>query len=484
MTHALRLPEDIWNLLLQDPNHTLAWVQGHYRVEVRLIPSLESAEHDLSPEPAPAPKALYTPQTTSPHAPLRIGGETPRTSPDAPPTRIRNTLATNYELASVQRNLGTVNIDLLLDISSDDLEAARQAPPSEQPTKLPAPPTSHEPIFSVPSNNLQPATVPIPPSGSNQSLPVIQGLAVEVPEESPSMEFELTPVDVVVEQEPRLSLTQKQAPKPARIAQPFRLLRSADTPIVLKMLAGRLSIPLEQSISLLYQWKQEQHLLQRAQNAHITHLLSVLLPMSESAYEAPTRYIIGIRRDQRFCLWRNSPLGDFRFEAIPSDGGNFQVALYQGEALLTEDEFTQLFTKSDRELGPKQAQQKAQHLFQQVQGQRAMTQGSVAQMMHVKAQEEFAAPQQNTLPVTQELLNRLDHHRLREEPQIWDTTLQPGVAVLTQHAAALYQHGTAQITGVLICIIDRKQYMLFDQHTRRYVTLLPNGTQQLFLRRR
>ena len=448
MNDVFHLQPDIWQRLLQSPDLSLAWIQDQYRVEIRLIPLLDSAEHEEIETP---------PKTSSP-----ANNSTPANTSTPPRASIQSktsTLATNYEISTIKSAPRLVDIQDFFQISSDDLEVAAHAPPS---SKIEALPTS-----------------PLETERPSASLPVIQGLILEE-NESPSSEIALDTADIVPE-EP--SLLKNRAPaKPAKLSSPYRLLRAADTPLVLKMLAQRLSVPLAEAAPLLILWKQESHLLQRAKEAYISHLLSTLVPISDAPHEIPTRTIVGVRRDQRFCIWRNSPLGNFRFDTLPSDGGSIQIALYQGEALLTEEEFAQLFSKSDRALAPAKAQERAQHIFKQLQGQRTLTQGSVPQMMNIQALQQ-QPPQQHALPVDPYLLQRLERHRLHEEPQIWNRTLQPGVAVLTQHAATLFQDGKPMIEGILIYILERKQYMLFDQRSRRYLTLLPNPNQHLLLRR-
>lgn len=525
MSRVLQLPPELLQTLLKSPKQCLQFEQGIYQVEVRILDTLSEDEDDIPPQ-----EFLHTQQPGSdlflePLGLEHLGLENlestdpPQSSPDA---KEPSALSTNHELRKIKS--GAISPDLFLDATdkpaspkkSDNavdpglfFEQTPTRPPKRKSTNKP---TSHH--GTSPSLDRIPAA-PIKAKAEGMKLQLLDESSTQTPQQrrsrddivsipnktsEPSFdnafehpEFDYPPPTTqtgssaayhAASSSQHNPIPQHNAPTPPTRTNTssHRLLRTTDTPIALHMLFKRLSLPIDQSIHL-------KHLpttgdltpLELAQRAAVKFLLSRPIPICEDPNDPPSYRLIGQLHNGDFVLFYQDQQGILSFAPIYEDGGTLQIALKEGEQLLTEAELTQIFQLGARFVGPEVAKQKALQLQHQLQPDEAPA----------KKENQFTLRPANTrnnakirkIKVTTHLIQRLNHNRIQDDNTAWDESLQPGIAVFRNNLATLYQNEKPLLEGVLICVISQGSFMIFDRRSKKRASLEPNANQTIWIRR-
>ena len=86
--------------------------------------------------------------------------------------------------------------------------------------------------------------------------------------------------------------------------------------------------------------------------------------------------------------------------------------------------------------------------------------------------------------IDERFLNRLEFNRQNDnQQQLWDIQLQPGMEVLRNSLATLFERNVRIVEGVLIFVVSRNQYLIFDKKSKNYIPLQPNSAQKIWIRR-
>ena len=442
MSQRLQLPGPIWDLLLQHPEQKIEFAQDNYRVEIR-----------ITVQDAPPTSAGSTDDLTMPSA----------EHDETEPSKGRSKLATNPELPAVGHQSGTVDPGLFVD-----------EPPAR---KEPRPPTPKRIETAKPEQTGMKLEL-LDESSTQQDRAVRKKSTF--PEQPPSDESlaHLPIMDV------GFDLPKNTKPSSQPWGLPYRLLRTTDTPLVLQFLFRRLAVPVAQSIHLArLPSRGQMSSVDLAEAAGVEQLLSVAVPLSESPSEQPSYRLIGQRHDEAFVLLYQDAEQRLCFAPIQEDGGPLQIALQEGEELLTEEELTLLFQTNARFVGPEEAKQSALQLQEQLHqpDKKEASPEAKAPTMRPAVTQKHST--KRVIDVDQRFLKRLNFNRNHDDKHLWDNELQPGVAILRHSLATLYQDNKPVIEGVLICLIGKTHFMIFDRRSKRNVSLTPNTNQQIWIRR-
>ncbi len=426
----LELPSLIWQSLLQNPERKLTIQQEGYLIEIRIVERLVEEEVASSEKVATA-KSKDSMYATNPKIP---------------------------EITDVQ---SVIDPSLFV----DDFEDKKTT------TQTPSP--------LVDSASSRAGMIPPPPPPLKNRSKNNSSMRLELLDENPAS----TPLPVIsgqlVEEETAASPTPSPSPMNINSTPSYRLLRTTDTPIVLRWLFDRLGVPCEQSIHLQQlSSNYPQSPLELAKEAGIKQMLSIPIPISESPSDPPSYRLIGEFQNSQFALLYQDDNGKLCFAPIFEDGGTLQIALQEGEELLTREELTALFQQGARYTTPEQARKSALDLQHKLANSQAAPPSQNPTFRPAMLQQNFT----KTIPVDERLLKRLHFNRTHDDQNLWDTDLQPGVAIFRNNLATLYENGKPIIEGILICLISQNRFMIFDRRNKRSASLDPNANQELWLR--
>lgn len=483
MSEQHRLPQELWSALQQQPNKQLQFRQDGFIVEIHLRPPATSEKvgsDELLAGPTTPPPTLHAlPESVDeiapPPAPMfQMAAAAKNTSPSGPSSQ-----SAKMKLELVDESDHKLTPAPLIDFE-------KQAPPT--PPLGPSKSTDNKLKDALRTHDgfsMQPVRYEDMVLEEEVSLP--KGTVVPLEEDDPIKPIESTPVsqfeNAFLDEESGEWLSPNQAS--------FRALRATDTPKVLAILHQRLDTHLKQLDHLM---PAQQGGLPFSQIAKASGLAAVLphpLPFTQSPDESPDYHLVGKLRDGSFALiYQDEQKGSFHFTKIPPDGGDLQIALVEGEELLTDQELTKLFQEDAREATPEQAEATAKELQDRLRPKpgesrrpNIPTPPPIAiRSKPVSINEPRGGGQDKAIPVNARTIKRLEFNRNQDMQHLWDENLQPGVAVFRYNIATLFQDNQQVIEGVLLCIVERKQYLVYDRRSKRSVPLDPNGQQKIWLR--
>lgn len=330
---------------------------------------------------------------------------------------------------------------------------------------------------------------------SSGMIPVIQGTPLEeddsskpenvVQQEDWSVELSLG------ELASKASSTSNRAEWQKKSSMVFRLLRTSDTIAALERLFKRMSTTVS-TLNILFKDLPPHHPSpsEFAEASGVKKILKELVPFCYKGEKTPTYRVVGQGSDGSFVLLFQQPESkSLVFMPLDVEGQLPQIALVEGETLLNETELTALFQTGARSASPEEAKAKAQQVQQKL---GTGTHEAYSTESAPARQANFEPPSTATvntdhgldksIAVDQRLLNRFEFNR-NHNSTLWDEDLQPGIAVFHNNSATLYIENRQVIEGVLLCILNQSQYLVFDRRSKRSVHLQPSANQRLWLRK-
>lgn len=472
MSRSFRLPDELWNALKEKPDHSLTFEQDGWVINLTMQERTEEAFR-LAPLTPPPSTSLPSPQT---EVPLLVPIET---APEP---------AQNNRFTPAPRSKMKLE---LLDESDPQLRPAALVVPLPETPPPQTPPTKRPVSDALRTHDGLPQPIPVDIKGivSSDNLNAVANTDTPPPPEedlqptSPTssesldtIEGKAVFVNAFTEDDDDGWLSASD--------QTFRALRTTDTPQVLTCLFNRMDTQLEHLDRLLGQEHSGLAPSHLAKASGITSVLPEPVPFTTSPDTPPTYHLVGEARGQHFVLlYKDQETGELRFEPIPQDGGTYQIALVEGEELLTDDELTKLFKEGARDATPEQAEATAKQVKKKLRkfptnsAQKAVVMKKPATLQ----QQQRSQGLSKAIPVNQRLLKRLDYNR-SDQPHLWDDNLQPGISVFRYNIATIYKDQQPIMEGVLLCIVARKQYLVYDRRSKRSLPLDPAGEQQIWLR--
>lgn len=462
MSKSYTLPIELWEALREAPTQTLSFDYKGFNIKVQITGSTK--QHSSSPHP----------------------------------TGKASTINLNSKLRP-PHSASKMKLQLLEDSNPNMFNLGESLPEKVEP-------------FSSPRNTPAPALTPPDALRTHSRLPPLQPIddflqmvdeeeisfppihPLEKTQRDPDDEDEAEDAVVDVHLQPSESLENKAAFENAFLDDDFdnegwlstehstfRVLRTTDTPKVLHLLFHRLNTSLEQLNRLLPESQGGLPPTHIARAAGITAVLHTPIPFSPSPETPPQYHLVGQTREDTYVLLYQEN-GVLQFDSIPQDGGNYQIALVEGEELLTDQEITQLFKEGARDATPAQAEATARQVQHKLRRNGPSSSELRPLALSRPNTQKYDEGIEKSIPVNQRLLNRLDYNRNQDQEYLWSEELQPGVAVFRYNIATLYQQGLRLLEGVLLCIIDQKQYLVFDRRSKRSIALQPDAEQSIWLR--
>ena len=269
-----------------------------------------------------------------------------------------------------------------------------------------------------------------------------------------------------------------------------RMLRANDTLYVLNLLFKRSAVPLERSPELRRLITESANFLEDAKTQGVQETLPISIPIAEESGEPPVHRLVGRRENNSFVLFhKKKETGEFFFSDIEADG-TLQIALIEGEDLLSEDELTDLFQNNAR--GEKPTREAANSMARQVQSKIQPPPGQStdsgerpepALTFAPKPKPDPAQNAQRAIPVNMRLLNRFTYSRGNNIEGLWDPNVLKGMVIYKKSLVTLFIGDNQRVEGILAFVIKNNAYMVFDRRNNRYVPLKTDGTQRLWLRK-
>ncbi len=325
---------------------------------------------------------------------------------------------------------------------------------------------------------------------SEEDIPVMMGHAIEEPraqadesQDNWSVELDLDEIARKTSGHYTGTEWQKQS------SMVFRLLRSSDTTPALEILFKRNATSVN-TLDTMFKDLPPHHPSpsEFAEASGVRKVLTELVPFCYKGETTPTYRVVGRCSDNSFVLlFQQTDSRGLVFMPLDVEGQLPQIALVEGENLLHEPELTELFQTGARSASPEEAKAKARQVQQKL-GPTAQTKVQQTQARQANFEPPSTAGRNNengldkSIVVDQRLLNRFEFHR-NHNGDLWDEELQPGIAVFSNNSATLFIENRKVTEGVLLCLLNQGQYLVFDRRTKRSVHLQPNANQRLWLRK-
>ncbi len=265
-----------------------------------------------------------------------------------------------------------------------------------------------------------------------------------------------------------------------------RLLRASDTPWVLRKLFERESVPISKIKEYFKLPEQRVSIEELAEAAGIVEFYPELIPFVDSP-DSEAEYRIVCRRDDNSFVLLVKSQSSQALSFIPLSHVEVmpQIALIEGESLLSEEELKELFARYPKE-GDKKAKaiKVAEKIGKNLAPKSETKRGKVPHTpsLSMPKTKSFSGVEKS-IPVDDRLLKRFDYQRTHNEKGLWDSTIQEGVSIFKDNIATLFVDNKPIIEGILLYLIKQKQYLIFDRRHKRSVVLEPNIGQRLWLRR-
>ncbi|TNE46728.1 MAG: hypothetical protein EP343_22700 [Deltaproteobacteria bacterium] len=325
---------------------------------------------------------------------------------------------------------------------------------------------------------------------SEEDIPVMIGQAIEEPEPQTEASQDNWSVELDLDEIARKTsghYTGTEWQKQSSMV--FRLLRSSDTTPALETLFKRDATSVK-TLDTMFKDLPPHHPSpsEFAEASGVSKVLKELVPFCYEGESTPTYRVVGRCSDNSFVLlFQQTDSRGLVFMPLDVEGQLPQIALVEGENLLNETELTELFQTGARSASPEEAKAKARQVQQKL-GPTAQPAVQKLQARQANFEPPSTASRNNengldkSIVVDQRLLNRFEFHR-NHNSELWDEDLQPGIAVFSNNSATLFIENRQVTEGVLLCLLNQGQYLVFDRRTKRSVHLQPNANQRLWLRK-